>query len=101
MLSQIRSMIPLAMVGDNRASRLAGHIYLVTNSRTDDEYEVWAEDAEVAAEKIAARLYGHDVIVIRESGRRGDEGTFQVFKARPERLGGGLVPFGDHLRVAC
>ena len=83
-------------------SRLAGHIYFVTNSRTDDEYEVWAEDAEVAAEKIATRLYGHDVIVIRETGLRSADGTFQVFKPRPQRLGGGVVvPFGDHLRVAC
>ncbi len=82
-------------------SRLAGHIYTVTNSRTDDEYEVWAEDAEVAAEKIAARLYGHEVIVIRETGPRGGDGTFQVLKPRPQRLGGGLIPFGDHLRVAC
>lgn len=78
---------------DSADSRLAGHIYIVTNS--------WADDAEVAAEKIAGRLYGHDVIVIRESGRRGSDGTFQVFKPRPERLGGGIVPFGDHLRVAC
>lgn len=80
--------------------RFTGQIYLVTNSRTDDEYEVWAEDAEVAAEKIAARLYGHDVIVIRQTGRRGAEGTFEVFKERPQRLGGGLTPFGDHLKVA-
>lgn len=67
---------------DSADSRLAGHIYIVTNS--------WADDAEVAAEKIAGRLYG-----------RGSDGTFQVFKPRPERLGGGIVPFGDHLRVAC
>ena len=87
------------MTNESRG-RLAGHIYIVTNSRTDDEYEVWAEDAEVAAEKVASRLYGHDAIAIRESGHRGGEGTFQVFRARPERLGGGMVPFGDHLRVA-
>ena len=85
---------------DSGDSRLSGHIYVVSNSRTDDEYEVWAENAESAAEKIAGRLYGHDVIVIRETGRRGAEGTFQVFKPLPQRLGGGLSPFGDHLRVA-